>query len=147
MKTLFPSFAPPETWRNPGQTKKLEGEVWRVLRLKILQRDNYTCSYCGYKSEKYQIVDHIDGNPEKDAKQLKNQLHSGVYFAGQTSDAEEQRDYIYDIDLKLRMIKTILQESELFGFKNFKPIKEKIKTEAGIKAGIFSLSRKKTTEK
>src|SRR3989344_2985444 len=64
MKTLFPSFAPPETWRNPGQTKKLEGEAWRILRLKIVQRDNYTCSYCGYKSEKYQIVDHIDGDPE-----------------------------------------------------------------------------------
>ena len=26
--------------------------------------DDFTCAYCGYRSRKYQIVDHIDGNPE-----------------------------------------------------------------------------------
>ncbi len=64
MKPLALSFAPPKKWRNPGQTKKLEREKWQILRKKILERDNYICSYCGYKSEKYQIIDHIDGNPE-----------------------------------------------------------------------------------
>ena len=51
VKKLFPSFAPPETWRSEKQDKKLEG-------------DDFTCAYCGYRSEKYQIADHIDGNPE-----------------------------------------------------------------------------------
>src|SRR3989338_629360 len=86
MKTLFPPFAPPETWRNPGQTKKLEGEAWRILRLKIVQRDNYTCSYCGYKSEKYQIVDHIDGNPENNTDknlQVICQMCNLIKHAGQ----------------------------------------------------------------
>ena len=34
------------------------------LRVKILNRDDYTCVFCGYKSEKFQVVDHIDGDPE-----------------------------------------------------------------------------------
>lgn len=58
---------PTETWRNLGQTRKLEKEGWQEFRKKILERDNYTCSYCGYKSQKYQIVDHIDGNPENNS--------------------------------------------------------------------------------
>lgn len=63
-KMLYPSFAPPEKWRNSSQSKKLEGQAWQELRQKILARDNFTCAYCGYQSPKYQIVDHIDGNPE-----------------------------------------------------------------------------------
>jgi intracellular multiplication protein IcmJ len=67
MKVLFPSFAPPEKWRNPQQSKKLEGDEWKALRQRILARDNFTCTYCGYRSEKYQIVDHIDGDPENNS--------------------------------------------------------------------------------
>ena len=26
-------------------------------------RDNYTCQYCGFRAEKWQIVHHTDGNP------------------------------------------------------------------------------------
>mgnify|MGYP001564104577 CR=1 FL=1 len=64
MKELYPSFAPPEKWRNESQTKRLEGEAWKLLRQKIVIRDNFTCTHCGYRSEKYQIVDHINGDPE-----------------------------------------------------------------------------------
>lgn len=64
MRELYPSFANPRTWRSLSQTKILEGEAWKEIRLKTLLRDNYTCQYCGYQSPKYQIVDHIDGNPE-----------------------------------------------------------------------------------
>ena len=28
-----------------------------------MKRDNYTCQYCGFRAEKWQIVHHIDGNP------------------------------------------------------------------------------------
>ena len=64
MKELYPSFAPPEKWRNEDQSRKLAEEEWRLLRQKILARNNFTCAYCGYSSEKYQIVDHINGDPE-----------------------------------------------------------------------------------
>lgn len=62
MKKIHPSFANPETWRGNIQ-EKITKEEWRKLRLIILKRDNYTCQYCEFKAEKWQIVHHIDGNP------------------------------------------------------------------------------------
>ena len=62
MKELHPSFADPETWRDTVPEKITQDE-WRKIRHKILIRDNYTCQYCGFKAEKWQIVHHIDGNP------------------------------------------------------------------------------------
>ena len=62
MKRLYPSFANPETWRNDIQ-ENITSEAWRKLRWNILKRDNYTCQYCGFRAEKWQIVHHIDGNP------------------------------------------------------------------------------------
>lgn len=68
-RKLVPSFANPETWRDNLQAKKLAGEEWRRLRFKILKRDNFTCQYCGYKSEKYQIVHHLNGNPTNNSEE------------------------------------------------------------------------------
>lgn len=62
MKKLFLSFADPETWRN-NIIEEISQEAWKKLRLKILIRDNYTCQYCGFRAEKWQIVHHMDGNP------------------------------------------------------------------------------------
>lgn len=62
MKELCPSFANPKTWRNNIQ-EKIAKEDWKKLRLKILKRDDYTCQYCGFRAEKWQIAHHIDGNP------------------------------------------------------------------------------------
>lgn len=64
MKSLYLSYAPPQKWRTIHQTKWLDGKRWKELRQTILEKDNFTCVYCGYRSEKYQIVDHIDGDPE-----------------------------------------------------------------------------------
>ncbi|MBU0761261.1 MAG: HNH endonuclease [Nanoarchaeota archaeon] len=86
MKPLILSFAPPEKWRNPGQTRKLKGEEWQTLRKKILERDNYTCVCCGYKSEKYQIVDHINGDSENnknDNLQVVCQMCNLIKHSGQ----------------------------------------------------------------
>ena len=86
MKSLFLSFAPPKTWRNKNQSRKLEGEEWKEFRKKILERDNYTCVYCSYKSEKYQVVDHIDGNPENNSEnnmQVICQMCNLIKHAGQ----------------------------------------------------------------
>lgn len=62
-RKLVPSFANPQTWRSKVESVKLNGVEWRALRNNILVRDAFTCQYCGYRSEKYQIVHHIDGNP------------------------------------------------------------------------------------
>jgi len=67
LRNLFPSFAPPETWRSNEQVEKLDRNSWQKLRKTILQRDDYQCQYCGYNSEKFQIVHHIDGNPENNS--------------------------------------------------------------------------------
>ncbi len=86
MKILFPSFAPPQKWRDHKQSKWLEGEEWKALRQKILTRDNFTCAYCGYRSDKYQIVDHIDGDPENNSDanfQIVCQMCNLVKHSGQ----------------------------------------------------------------
>ena len=86
MRLLFPSFALPEKWRNSRQSKWLEGEEWKALRQKILARDNFTCAYCGYRSDKYQIVDHIDGDPENNSDsnfQIVCQMCNLVKHSGQ----------------------------------------------------------------
>ncbi len=62
MKKLHLSFANPETWRD-NIVEEISKEEWKILRLGILKRDNYACQYCGFKAEKWQIVHHIDGNP------------------------------------------------------------------------------------
>ncbi len=82
--------------------------------------------------------------PEKDAKLLICKLHilRGLSFE-KLPDSEEQNEYVYDVNLALKVINTILEEYELFGFDDFKPIKEKTETETGIKAGPFSYRKKK----
>lgn len=67
MKKLFPSFAPPETWRGNIQ-EEITKEEWKQLRLIILNRDDYTCQYCNFKAEKWQICHHIDGNPNNNSQ-------------------------------------------------------------------------------
>jgi putative alpha-1,2-mannosidase len=67
MKKIYPSFANPDTWRD-NIKEEISKEEWRKLRLKILERDNFTCQYCGFKAEKWQIVHHIDGNPNNNEK-------------------------------------------------------------------------------
>lgn len=68
MRKLFPSFANPETWRN-NIFEKTTKEQWRQIRQKVLQRDNFTCQYCNFRAEKWQIVHHIDGNPNNNSEQ------------------------------------------------------------------------------
>lgn len=66
MKKLFLSFANPATWRN-NIIEQVSQDAWRRLRRKILLRDNFTCQYCSFRAEKWQIVHHIDGNPNNNS--------------------------------------------------------------------------------
>lgn len=88
------------------------------------------------------IIDRI--YPEKDAKNLKSSMIVGIYVAT-SDDSVRQSDYLIELNLKIKVIKTILEESELFGLEEFEPIKER--TETNIKVGIkdyVSWSKKKT---
>ena len=82
MAGLCLSFSPSENWRE----SKYPDKNWRALRKLILERDNYTCIYCGYKSDKYQIVHHIDDNPtndDEDNLQTVCQMCNLILHAGQ----------------------------------------------------------------
>jgi hypothetical protein len=52
------------SWRTKEDDKFLKSDEWRRLREAILDRDDHTCSYCGYKSMMGMQVNHIDGNPK-----------------------------------------------------------------------------------
>ena len=67
MKQLFPSYANPNTWRTIAADKTGK-EDWKQIRLKILERDGNACQYCGFKCDKWQIVHHIDGNPNNNQR-------------------------------------------------------------------------------
>lgn len=65
---FYPSYAPPDKWRNLGDKKKLNKAEWKKIRAEILIKDDYRCSYCEYRNEKQQFVHHIDGNPKNNSK-------------------------------------------------------------------------------
>ena len=54
------SYAEPKYWWN--RTLSVDSKEWKDLRRVILERDNWTCNFCGIRLAKYLIVDHIDGN-------------------------------------------------------------------------------------
>jgi len=58
---LFPDFIEPSKWRDKSGNGIIRKEEWKLIRKKILERDDYTCRFCGIRWEKYQIVDHING--------------------------------------------------------------------------------------
>ncbi|KAK3839404.1 MAG: hypothetical protein JOS17DRAFT_729047 [Linnemannia elongata] len=55
-----------KTWsshKDTPRTLDTRSAPWRILRQQVLLRENYTCRFCGVRSYKYMICDHIDGNP------------------------------------------------------------------------------------
>lgn len=61
MSKLFPTFNNPDKWRTHWQRQHYRTN--KQLRLKVLQRDNYTCVFCGFQGQKYMIVHHINDDP------------------------------------------------------------------------------------
>lgn len=85
--------------------------------------------------------------PEKDAKELKDKLaHKSWIITGKETDEYWQKFYLIKIDLAIRVISTILEEHELFGFDDFKPIKEKTETEIQIGSDKVGFWRRKKTK-
>lgn len=49
-----------KNWRQTDHLADKADEDFVKVRLRALQRDNYTCQGCGFKSSKYQEVHHLD---------------------------------------------------------------------------------------
>ena len=47
------------TWGN--RTVDCNSSEWRSMRNKVLVKYNNKCRFCGHQSEKYMVVDHMDG--------------------------------------------------------------------------------------
>lgn len=50
-----------ENFRSSSGVKLEDDPEWKALRRKVLERDEYTCRACGFKSAKYMEVHHFDG--------------------------------------------------------------------------------------
>jgi len=87
MKKLLLSYE--LTWRDEEDKKFLKSKDWRDIRLDILTRDNYTCNYCGFRSDKRMQVNHINGDPKNHSNENLEVicglchmiLHSGLWCA------------------------------------------------------------------
>ncbi len=75
------------SWRTKADTAFLHSAAWKKLRKSILVRDNFTCQYCGYVSEKGLQVNHINGDPKDNnpdnlevvCSQCHMIMHSGLW--------------------------------------------------------------------
>lgn len=85
------------------------------------------------------IIDRL--YPERQAKELKQELIMSW------PSGNNQTDYMVQIDLAIRVIGTIKAEDELIGLDDFKPLKEKVKTEWQLGSEKIGAMFKKTKEK
>jgi len=62
MKQLYPSYE--LAWRSEEDKRFSSSVAWKRIRQRILARDDYTCQYCGFRSEKGMSVNHVSGDPK-----------------------------------------------------------------------------------
>ncbi len=62
MKKLILSYE--LAWRTDEDKKFMKRVEWKQIRKKILERDDYTCQYCGVQRKTFMQINHIDGNPK-----------------------------------------------------------------------------------
>lgn len=52
-------------WRTEEDKRFMKSKKWKRIRTSILDRDNFTCRYCGATPERQFLhINHIDGNPK-----------------------------------------------------------------------------------
>lgn len=56
-------------WRKDDDHADIADASFNPLRTEVLQRDNYTCRFCGFKAAKYQEVHHLDDNHQNNVKE------------------------------------------------------------------------------
>ncbi len=52
------------SWRTDEDKKFMKSAEWKNIRKNILERDDYTCQYCGVQRKTFLQINHIDGNPK-----------------------------------------------------------------------------------
>lgn len=52
-------------WRSDGEYESKKAS-WEITRKGVLERDNFSCVYCGFSAKKYQDVHHLDGDHTND---------------------------------------------------------------------------------
>lgn len=91
------------------------------------------------------IIDRI--YPEKQAENLKRNLIRIIFSGEMTDEAQEQENYLYDLNSAIRVVTTLIKEGEIFGFQDFKPLKEKTETTVQLGSERFGgFFRKKKTK-
>jgi len=65
MKKLVLSYE--LAWRTEEDKKFMRTVEWKTIRKSILERDDYTCQYCGVHRKDHMQINHIDGNPKNNA--------------------------------------------------------------------------------
>ena len=69
MKKLYPTFANSSNYRGLTQNVgRMTGKESDSLRIQVLERDGYKCSYCGYHADEWQTVNYIDGDSSNNKK-------------------------------------------------------------------------------
>jgi len=87
-KILRLSYLPAQDWRSPQDRAVLRSAAWGRTRLRILERDSYTCVYCGHSQPKGMEVNHITGHRDQAPENLETVcplchrvLHAGLFAA------------------------------------------------------------------
>jgi len=62
MKKLFLAYE--LAWRTDEDKKFMKTAKWKNIRQEILERDDYTCQYCGTQRKTHMQINHIDGSPK-----------------------------------------------------------------------------------
>ena len=117
-------------------TEKIIGRLKEIKsNLQELKNKNYTEGEDDYGYFQ-QLLDRIVDRtyPETEAKKVKG-LHHTITVSIEKSPAEKQKEYVEDIINSIKLIDTILEEYELFGFEDFQPVKEKTEKTFGLDKG------------
>jgi len=55
-------------WRKDDEHADIADAGFAHVRASVLQRDNYTCRFCGFKAAKYQEIHHLDDNHQNNSE-------------------------------------------------------------------------------
>lgn len=59
---MFLSVSRSNNWRMSEPPEPSDNREFQLMRDEFLNEASYTCSCCGYKTDKYQHVHHVDGD-------------------------------------------------------------------------------------
>ena len=63
MKKLCPTYAESSNYRGFTQnTRRMSSDDMDKLRVSVLERDKYKCSYCDFQGGKWQTIGYLDGD-------------------------------------------------------------------------------------